>query len=253
MLLRPDGAFRLTDHTMVALALLVAESEPSQKDLMIRLVLSLLEDWAMKMKDPRCTPFNRMKPEELHEATKAFDEEMVVDRSRPVTAAERRAWEEARRKPGRPRRGAGAKVISVSVERGLLARSDALAKELGVSRAGPSGQASQRKPSGRKGSRWQVRSSARPACCGVAAVVACSGRRLEQGRQRRLFGRAVAGHERHGRAKDEETAGALELPVRRGPRACQVSRASAQLDLGCPVVGGHSGSRGGCPWRPQRQ
>jgi hypothetical protein len=29
---------------MVALALLVAESEPRQKDLMIRLVLSLIED-----------------------------------------------------------------------------------------------------------------------------------------------------------------------------------------------------------------
>jgi hypothetical protein len=29
---------------MVALALLVAESEPKQKDLMIRLVLSLIED-----------------------------------------------------------------------------------------------------------------------------------------------------------------------------------------------------------------
>ena len=44
MLVRPDGAFRLADHTMVALALLIAESEPKQKDLMIRLVLSLLED-----------------------------------------------------------------------------------------------------------------------------------------------------------------------------------------------------------------
>jgi prophage maintenance system killer protein len=44
MLVRPDGAFRLADNTMVALALLVAESEPKQKDLMIRLVLSLLED-----------------------------------------------------------------------------------------------------------------------------------------------------------------------------------------------------------------
>lgn len=62
-------------------------------------------------------------------------EEMVVDKSRPLTAAQRKAWETARRKPGRPRRGAGAKVISVSVERRLLARSDALAKELGVSRA----------------------------------------------------------------------------------------------------------------------
>lgn len=44
MLVRADGAFRLADNTMVALALLVAESEPNQKDLMIRLVLSLLED-----------------------------------------------------------------------------------------------------------------------------------------------------------------------------------------------------------------
>lgn len=44
MLVRPDGAFRLADNTMVALALLVAESEPRQKDLMVRLILSLLED-----------------------------------------------------------------------------------------------------------------------------------------------------------------------------------------------------------------
>jgi hypothetical protein len=44
MLFRADGAFRLADNTMVALALLVAESEPKQKDLMIRLILSLLED-----------------------------------------------------------------------------------------------------------------------------------------------------------------------------------------------------------------
>ena len=44
MLVRADGAFRLADNTMVALALLIAESEPKQKELMIRLVLSLLED-----------------------------------------------------------------------------------------------------------------------------------------------------------------------------------------------------------------
>lgn len=44
MLIRADGAFRLADNTMVALALLIAESEPKQKDLMIRLTLSLLEE-----------------------------------------------------------------------------------------------------------------------------------------------------------------------------------------------------------------
>ena len=44
MLTRPDGRPRLADNAMVALALLVAESQPAQKDLMIRLILNLLED-----------------------------------------------------------------------------------------------------------------------------------------------------------------------------------------------------------------
>ena len=44
MLIRPDGRPCLADNAMVALALLVAESEPAQKDLMIRLILNLLED-----------------------------------------------------------------------------------------------------------------------------------------------------------------------------------------------------------------
>jgi hypothetical protein len=41
-----------------------------------------------------------------------------------------------RRRPGRPRQGQGAKVISVTVEKSLPARSDALAKNMGVTRAG---------------------------------------------------------------------------------------------------------------------
>ena len=44
MLPLPNGRPRLADNAMVALALLVAESEPAQKDLMIRLILNLLED-----------------------------------------------------------------------------------------------------------------------------------------------------------------------------------------------------------------
>jgi hypothetical protein len=76
-----------------------------------------------------------LRPAELLEATKEFDREMVVTKSRPLSQAERDAWEKARRKPGRPRKGAGAKVISVSVERGLLSRADLLARALGVSRA----------------------------------------------------------------------------------------------------------------------
>lgn len=44
LLLRDDGQPRLADNAMVALALLVAESNPKQKELMIRLVLNLLEE-----------------------------------------------------------------------------------------------------------------------------------------------------------------------------------------------------------------
>ncbi len=42
LLTRPDGSARLADNAMVALTLLIAESEPAQKDLMIRLVLNLM-------------------------------------------------------------------------------------------------------------------------------------------------------------------------------------------------------------------
>ncbi|MBI4168950.1 MAG: virulence protein RhuM/Fic/DOC family protein [Acidobacteria bacterium] len=44
LLMREDGSPRLADGTMVALTLLVAESEAAQKDLMIRLILNLLDD-----------------------------------------------------------------------------------------------------------------------------------------------------------------------------------------------------------------
>ena len=66
-----------------------------------------------------------MKSDELAAATAEFDREMVVSKSRPLTAAERRTWEAARRKPGRPRRGAGASPpgelpVSMVVEERLL-------------------------------------------------------------------------------------------------------------------------------------
>jgi prophage maintenance system killer protein len=43
LLIRADGSPRLADNAMVAVALLIAESEPAQKELMVRLVLNLLE------------------------------------------------------------------------------------------------------------------------------------------------------------------------------------------------------------------
>jgi hypothetical protein len=73
---------------------------------------------------------------QLAEDAARYEREMVIDEFGHMTAAARARWVRAKRKPGRPRRGKGAKVISVSVERDLLSRSDALAKDLGLSRAG---------------------------------------------------------------------------------------------------------------------
>jgi metal-responsive CopG/Arc/MetJ family transcriptional regulator len=72
---------------------------------------------------------------EIAETRAGYGREFAIDEFGPMTAAERARWARAKRKPGRPRRGKGAKVMSVSVERGLLSRSDALAKDLGLSRA----------------------------------------------------------------------------------------------------------------------
>ena len=47
LLTRADGSLRFADNAMVALALLVAASEPAQKAVMIRLVLNLLGDEAL--------------------------------------------------------------------------------------------------------------------------------------------------------------------------------------------------------------
>jgi len=88
----------------------------------------------MKAKRTR-KPITGMTSDELAVETAEFDEEFVADSfgAPPPAAAE--AWERAKRKRGRPRKGKGAKVISVSLERGLLDRADRLAKELRISRA----------------------------------------------------------------------------------------------------------------------
>jgi hypothetical protein len=64
-----------------------------------------------------------------------LDRELVVDEFAPPPPAAAERWRRARRKPGRPATGEGARVISVSVEKGLLRATDSFAKARGVSRA----------------------------------------------------------------------------------------------------------------------
>ncbi len=79
-------------------------------------------------------PYWEMTTAELRVATKEFDREFVGDTFRSLTPAERARFERARKR-GRPRRGLGAKTISVTVEKRLLAQADRLARKLHLPRA----------------------------------------------------------------------------------------------------------------------
>lgn len=79
-------------------------------------------------------PYSQMNAKELAAATARFDKEFVIDDSREPTAAERLQWRKAKQKRGRPRQGQGVQIISVSIEKGLLKKTDRLAKKLHTQR-----------------------------------------------------------------------------------------------------------------------
>lgn len=74
-------------------------------------------------------------PQELERLAAGLDREFVADEFGPMTPAARKHRQRARRKRGRPRRGAGAKRISVTIEKGLLTQADRLARELSLKRS----------------------------------------------------------------------------------------------------------------------
>ncbi len=82
----------------------------------------------------RTKPYNQMNAKELAAATARFDKEFVIDQSREQTAEERRQWRKAKKKRGRPKQGQGVQIISISIEKGLLNRTDKLAKKLHTQR-----------------------------------------------------------------------------------------------------------------------
>jgi hypothetical protein len=63
---------------------------------------TLPETRAMKGTKGLVAKYAALVPRELQEATKEFDRDMVVTKSRPLSQTERDASEKARRKPGRP-------------------------------------------------------------------------------------------------------------------------------------------------------
>ena len=87
----------------------------------------------MTAKHPQ-KPYAEMTTKELAKATAKFDRELVIDESTEPTAQQKAQWQRAKRKRGRPKVGKGVRLISVSIERGLLERTDRLARRLKVQR-----------------------------------------------------------------------------------------------------------------------
>src|SRR5690348_3774853 len=90
------------------------------------------------MKNKKPSPvedFLSLSDEEKERQTKEFDKEFIADSFKPLNTEQRKLWEKAKQKRGRPRVGGGAEVISMSVEKGLLKAVDAEAKARGISRS----------------------------------------------------------------------------------------------------------------------
>jgi hypothetical protein len=64
----------------------------------------------------------------------SFNREIPLSETSPLTAADRRLHEKARRR-GRPRTGEGAEPVTLTIERGLLRRTDAFAARTGLTRS----------------------------------------------------------------------------------------------------------------------
>jgi hypothetical protein len=80
--------------------------------------------------------FLALSDEEKERQFREFDKEFIADSFKPLPPAQRKLWKHAKAKnTGRPRVGRGAKIISVSIERGLLKEVDAEAKSQGISRS----------------------------------------------------------------------------------------------------------------------
>jgi hypothetical protein len=61
--------------------------------------------------------------------------ESLLARAKPLTAKQRALWSRVKKKMGRPVVGKGAKMVMVTMERGLLDKVDAFAKDNGLKRS----------------------------------------------------------------------------------------------------------------------
>ena len=88
----------------------------------------------MKKKSP-IEEFIALSDAEKAAAVAQFDKEVSAETFKPLSPEQRKVWERAKQRRGRPKVGKGAERVSVTIERSLLKSADREAKRLGVSRA----------------------------------------------------------------------------------------------------------------------
>jgi hypothetical protein len=79
--------------------------------------------------------YQDMTAAELAEATKEYDLPGTINRTRPMSPAERAEERKARHAGGRPPVGRGSERINITIERGLLAQADAMARRQKIGRS----------------------------------------------------------------------------------------------------------------------
>jgi hypothetical protein len=93
----------------------------------------------VRSRKPRRDPvaeFLRLTEAERQRIVAEYERGVPRSELRPLTKAERARWERVKQgRRGRPKVGKGVRVISLSVERGLLERADSYAQENGLTRA----------------------------------------------------------------------------------------------------------------------
>jgi hypothetical protein len=88
-----------------------------------------------RRKNAKAKPLGKLTKAELDKMSAEFDREFVADTFGPPTPEAKERLGRAKRKRGRPRVGAGAKAISVTVERTLLKRIDRIVRLRKTTRA----------------------------------------------------------------------------------------------------------------------
>jgi hypothetical protein len=82
----------------------------------------------------RIAEFEALSDAQKEAVYNSLDREIDPSEMRPMKPADRRAFEKGRR-AGRPKIGQGAEIVSVTIERDLLKRSDAFARQKGIKRS----------------------------------------------------------------------------------------------------------------------